>query len=152
MQKFRILGHALSLFLFLSSSCAATSYSQEKLPLKKLSFCGQNYIAWVASKDEDRTKGLMNFRPLKKHEAMLFVFEAERPLSFWMKNVPYDLDIAYFDKSKKLVSYTTMKATSPLMKDESIPAYPSKGAAMYAVEVRAGNLKGLGPRCRLSFR
>ncbi len=150
MQKHRVLGHALNLLLGLNLF-AAVSYPQEKLPKKKLSVCGLNYIAWVASNDEDRTRGFMNFRELKKHEAMLFVFEDERPLSFWMKNVPFDLDIAYFDKNKKLVSYTTMKATSPMMKADALPNYPSSGAAMYAVEVKARSLKNLKAQCRLVF-
>jgi len=144
------LGHALNLFVALSLF-AATSYPQEKLPKKKLSLCGQNFIAWVADNDEDRTRGFMNFRELKKHEAMLFVFDDERPLSFWMKNVPFDLDIAYFDKDKKLVSFTTMKATSPMMKADALPNYPSGGAAMYAVEVKAQSLKNLKSKCRLVF-
>lgn len=150
MQKHRILGHALNLF-FATGLIASISYPQEKLPKKKLSVCGQNFIAWVANNDEDRTRGFMNFRELKKHEAMIFVFDNERPLSFWMKNVPYDLDIAYFDKDKKLVSYTTMKATSPMMKADALPNYPSEGASMYAVEVKAQTLKNLKKGCRLVF-
>jgi uncharacterized membrane protein (UPF0127 family) len=108
-------------------------------------------MAWVAQKDEDRTRGLMNFRELKKTEAMLFIFEYEKPLSFWMKNVPYDLDIAFFDSKKRLVSYATMKATSPMMKDESLPAYTSDGPARYVVEVKGSTLGKLPKNCKLSF-
>lgn len=149
MQKHRIMGYVLSGLVLLLSYIAHAKYLQEKLPKKKLSLCGQNYIAWVASKDEDRTRGLMEFRELKKHEAMLFIFEDEAPRSFWMKNVSYDLDIAYFDKNKKLVSYTTMKATSPMMRVGSLPNYPSEGLAQYAVEVQAGALKNIKKGCPL---
>lgn len=150
MQKHRVLGATLSL-LFLSSFLSASSYPQEKLPKRKISLCGKNYLAWVASKEEDRTRGFMNFRELKKNEAMLFVFEEEELRSFWMKNVSYDLDIAFFDSKKKLVSFLTMKGTSPLMKLEMLPSYSSSSPAKYAVEVRGGTLSGLPKSCSLVF-
>lgn len=148
MQKYRSLGLALTFICFFAY---AEKAPQEKLPLRKISVCGQNFIAWVAGKEADRTRGLMNFRELKKTEAMLFVFNEEAPRSFWMKNVPYDLDIAYFDSKKQLVSYMTMKGTSPMIREDKIPSYDSIGDAMYAVEVRAGSLKKLPPKCPLVF-
>ncbi len=149
MQKFRSLGYGL--ILFLSASSFAQEYPQLKLPQKKISFCGKSYLAWVAKTEEDRQRGFMNFRPLKANEAMIFEFPSEEPLSFWMKNVPFDLDIAYFSKEKKLLSYMTMKGTSPMQKEFSLPNYSSQGPAMYAVEVRAGTLKNLKKGCQLSF-
>lgn len=148
MQKHRILGAAL---VFCSIAFAESQYEQEKLPRKKISVCGKNYLAWVPKTRAEHARGLMNFRELKKTEAMLFLYEEEKILRFWMKNVPYDLDIAFFDKNKKLVSYTQMKATSPLMKEGSLPSYASEAPAMYAVEVKAGMLQKLPDKCRLVF-
>lgn len=150
MQKHRVLGYGLGVSLFFVLFAQAKA-PQEKLPIKKINVCGQSYKAWVAEKDEDRARGLMNFRELKKDEAMIFVFQEEEPLSFWMKNVPYDLDIAYFNADKKLVSVTTMKATSPVMKAESLPSYPSASPAQYAVEARAGSFKNLKKNCLLVY-
>lgn len=150
MQKHRVLGAVIS-SLLLRAFLSASTYPQEKLPKRKISLCGKNYLAWVASTDADRTRGFMGFRELKNTEAMLFVFDEEEPRSFWMKNVSYDLDIAYFDSKKKLVSYLTMKATSPLMKEEMLPAYSSQAPAKYAVEVKGGTLSRLPKNCSLVF-
>jgi uncharacterized membrane protein (UPF0127 family) len=137
--------------LYSKSAEQKIEYPQLKLPQKKIVLCGQEYLAWVAQKEEDRKRGLMNFRPLKDKEAMIFVFQKEEPLSFWMKNVPFDLDIAYFNAQKKLVSYTTMKGTSPLVVEDKLPNYKSAAPAQYAVEVPAGALKGLKSACLLEF-
>lgn len=151
MQKYRVLGHVLGLVLATMTFASDVTFPQEKLERKNISLCGKKYRAWLATTDEDRARGLMSFRKLTSTEAMLFIFEDERPLSFWMKNVSLDLDIAYFDRNKKLVSYTTMKATSPLMREASLPQYPSAGPAQYAVEVQAGALKKLKKGCPLTF-
>ena len=160
MQESRVLGNGIMgvmryFFLIILTSIVqltnAVDYPQLKLPQQKISFCGNNYIAWVADNDEERERGLMNFRPLKKHEAMVFIFQENNPLSFWMKNVPYDLDIAYFGKDKKLITYMTMKGTSPMMKDEMLPSYKSVKPASFAVEVAGSTLKNLKNNCKLVF-
>lgn len=68
----------------------------------------------------------MNHPPLTSKQAMLFVFDEEDHRSFWMKNVPYDLDIAFFDSNKKIVSITTMFGTSPMMKTAVPPQHPEQ--------------------------
>lgn len=112
-----------------------------------LDVCGKKYRAWVADTEELQEKGLMHFPELKPDQAMIFIFKDEIARNFWMKNCPYDLDIAYFDHNKKLVSKTTMKGTSPMMQDRSQPEYPSAGPAMYAIEVHAGNFAKLAKAC-----
>lgn len=37
---------------------------------------------------------------------MLFVFDTEKPLSFWMKNTFIPLDIYFYDKSGNLIDKT----------------------------------------------
>ncbi len=137
-------------FIFLNSQVFGEE-SLKNLPQKKIKLCDHEFLAWVAATDESRQKGLMNFRPLKSNEAMLFIFESEEERSFWMKNVPYDLDIAFFKKNKKLVSQKTMKGTSPLTQDIALPVYSSEGTAMYALEVAGGGLKKISSKCTLKF-
>ncbi|MBC7457578.1 MAG: DUF192 domain-containing protein [Bdellovibrionaceae bacterium] len=85
-------------------------------------------------------KGLMYRETLGKDQGMLFVFDKEETLSFWMKNTYLDLSIAYINKKMKIVDIQEMKATSPLEVTEPI-TYPSKKPAMYALEMPKGWFK-----------
>jgi uncharacterized membrane protein (UPF0127 family) len=71
---------------------------------------------------------------------MLFIFENEQILSFWMKNTFIDLSIAYIDKNKKIVDIQEMKATNQMMVGD-LPSYPSAKPAMYALEMNKGWFK-----------
>jgi uncharacterized membrane protein (UPF0127 family) len=101
----------------------------------------------VANTQQEREKGLM-FRYSMPHDnGMLFVFDSERNLSFWMKNTFIPLDIAYIS-SKGIIN--EIYRMEPL--DYSI-VYPSKKPARYALEVNAGWFKknGIEPGMKLDF-
>ena len=93
--------------------------------------------AEFARTPEEQERGLMYRTELAAGSGMLFVFGAEMPLSFWMKNTLIPLDILYFDAEGNFVSSATMQ---PCISDETpaCPTYPSAGPATYALEVPAG--------------
>jgi uncharacterized membrane protein (UPF0127 family) len=72
---------------------------------------------------------------------MLFIFDHEQYLSFWMKDTIIPLDIAYLDTSGIVVATHTM---APL--DDRWGQYPSGSPARYAIEVNAGVWEDLGLR------
>jgi len=84
-------------------------------------------------------------------EGILFVYDREEPLSFWMKNVPFGLDIIFFDSNMEYVGHQTMDPFDGSA-DHEIPRYSSKKPARFALEVPAGwcdrNLDG---KCTLKF-
>ncbi len=94
----------------------------------------------TAKTTEQHQHGLMFRTALPKNNGMLFIFESEQPLNFWMKNTFIDLSIAYIDKNKKIVDIQEMKATSQMMVDVP-PSYPSAKPAMYALEMNKGWFK-----------
>lgn len=103
----------------------------EKVKIK----IGSKIIAVEIAKTPDQHQyGLMNRSSLPANEGMLFVFDQEQTLSFWMKNTYIDLAIAYFDKNKKIVDIQEMKATNQMMVGD-LPSYPSAKPAMYALEM-----------------
>jgi hypothetical protein len=101
----------------------------------------------VADNENERTQGLMYRDSLPSMSGMLFMFPTEEPLSFWMKNTRFSLDIIYIDSERKIVSIS--KNTTPY----SLESIPSAGPAMYVVEVPAGfsNKYGLNEQCRIVF-
>ncbi len=89
---------------------------------------------WVMDTDSKRMEGMMFLenKDFKDDEGMLFVFPGLATRNFWMKNTLVPLDIAYLNREKKVLNTYTMAAL-----DTTTP-YPSKGGAMYVIEVRAG--------------
>jgi uncharacterized membrane protein (UPF0127 family) len=79
-----------------------------------------------------RETGLMYRKSMKDENAMLFIFENEKPLYFYMKNTYIPLDIIYINAQKKIVSIA--KNAVPL--DET--TLPSDYPAKFVLEVNAG--------------
>ena len=75
--------------------------------------------------------GLMFSPPLPAKSGMLFLFEDMKPRTFWMKNTPLPLSIAFIDASGRIVHMADM---APL-KEEPVP---SIHPAMYALEMTQG--------------
>lgn len=88
--------------------------------------------AEIADTPAEREKGLMFRKSINEYNGMLFVFESEEKLNFWMKNTLIPLDIAYIDKNGIINEIYNMK---PL--DVSV-IYNSIKPAMYALEVNSG--------------
>ena len=49
----------------------------------------------VADDANERNMGLMDVNNLPMDKGMLFIFEQQQPLSFWMANTPLSLDIFF---------------------------------------------------------
>ncbi len=85
-----------------------------------------------ARDDYERETGLMYRTSMQDNQAMLFIFDEDKPRYFWMKNTYIPLDIIYIDVGKRIVSI--IKNTKPL--DET--ALPSKYPVKYVLEIKAG--------------
>ena len=93
----------------------------------------------VANTEETRRKGMM-FRPrLGPDEAMLFVFNRQANLSFWMKNTDVDLDLAYIRSDGLITQVEHMKAY------DLEPVF-SREPVRFALEAPAGWLEAHGVR------
>jgi len=101
----------------------------------------------IAETQAERERGLMFRTRLPENSGMLFVFDMERHLSFWMKNTYIPLDIAYISSKGVINEIHTMK---PL--DYTV-TYPSSKPAKYALEVNAGWFKKnrIKPGMKLDF-
>ena len=75
----------------------------------------------------------MNRTSLGEDRGMLFVFDEETTLSFWMKNTLIPLSVAYIDSEGRIVDIQKME---PL--DDEPPNYVSAEPAQYALEVNQG--------------
>ncbi|MBV8637242.1 MAG: DUF192 domain-containing protein [Candidatus Eremiobacteraeota bacterium] len=91
----------------------------------------------VAKTDEQRERGLMSVTKLTPHTGMLFVFDKDAPVEFWMKDtlVPLDMVFAGPDGVVRSVA-ANVPATKPDTPDEKIPRRSAN--AKYVIELPAG--------------
>lgn len=86
----------------------------------------------LAITDTERQTGLMNRDEMPENHGMLFIFEKEQRLSFWMKNTRIPLSIAYINKKGKILEIYDMEPYSL----ESISS--KRSSIKYALEVNKG--------------
>lgn len=100
--------------------------------------CGQTLKLKVASTPKSQAQGYMlaDSAPSEK-EGILFIYDEPMPLSFWMKNVKFPLDIIFFDSDLKYIGHDSMLPHGE-ESDDDLPRYSSKSPARFAVEVCAG--------------
>jgi uncharacterized protein len=96
----------------------------------------------IADEAAERQLGLMERKRVRAGHGMLFVFDQEDMLMFWMKNTLVPLDILFFDEEGIFVSRRSMEPC----REEKCPAYSSIGKAAFALEVNRSEplTKGVG--------
>lgn len=136
-------GFVLSFLIFNTPFGLNFSFAKDSAPefqKSEIKFGHKKIKVEMATTQAQHAYGLMNRSSLPIDEGMLFVFNEELPLSFWMKNTIIDLAIAYIDKNRIIVDIQEMKATTPLALSEP-PSYPSAKPARYALEMNKGWFK-----------
>jgi uncharacterized membrane protein (UPF0127 family) len=91
----------------------------------------------VARTDAQRERGLMHRRSLGNREGMLFVFDADQRLAFWMKDTLVPLSIAFLSSEGRILQIEDM---DPL----SQKAIRSRLSARYALELPRGAFTEVG--------
>lgn len=91
----------------------------------------------VARGGEQQARGLMDRRQLGEREGMIFVYAADRRMSFWMKNTLIPLSIAFLASDGEILQIEDMK---PL----DLTPVTSRRSARYALEVNQGFFQRAG--------
>ena len=97
--------------------------------------------ALLADTATQQSQGLMNRTDLSGYDGMLFRFATDTTVTFWMKDTPLPLSIAFFDNAGQFVSTTDM---APCIDQRSCPTYAAAGPYRFAMEVPQGALPRLG--------
>jgi uncharacterized membrane protein (UPF0127 family) len=87
--------------------------------------------AEIARTEDERNNGLMFRRKLADGEGMLFIFDRDQQLSFWMKNTLIPLSIAYIASDGRIIDIKDMQ---PL----DLNSVQSSRSVRYALEVPQG--------------
>jgi hypothetical protein len=124
----RLRAAALSLCL---AVIAVPVASAAELPSIDLAIKGHRLVAEIAATETTRETGLMHRFSLQRDHGMLFVFRDAQPQAFWMKNTYVPLSIAFIGSDGRILNIDDM---APLTES----THPSRGAALYALEMKKG--------------
>ncbi len=121
--------------------------AKAKFKKGKLTVCKKTLDVEIADNDILRAIGLMCRDSMPKNNGMIFMFQEERTLSFWMKNTRIPLSIGYFNKNKELMDIYDME---PMLENKF---YASKKPAQYALETNQGWFKNnkVKPGCKFDL-
>lgn len=122
-----------------ASSSARRRFPLETLPTTTVGIGAHTLRVWLVDTPDEREEGLMWVpeAEIADDQGMLFVFQFEQYLGFWMKNTITPLDIAYARLDGTIVTIHTMP---PL----TLQSFPSFEPALFALEVKAGTFERLG--------
>ncbi|MGA8534753.1 MAG: DUF192 domain-containing protein [Candidatus Tumulicola sp.] len=97
----------------------------------------------VATTPAQQQHGLMDRTVLAPHTGMLFVFDSDAPIEFWMKNtlVPLDMIFVAADGTVRTV-FRNVATPLPNVSDDGIPR--EAGKAKYVIELGAGEAQRVG--------
>jgi uncharacterized membrane protein (UPF0127 family) len=105
---------------------------------------GGPLVSWcllAALQAEQRARGLMGVTDLRGYSGMAFLYDTDVANSFYMRNTPTPLSIAWIDGGGAIVSTTDM---APCEDRDGCPTYPPGGRYRTAIEVPLGTLPSLG--------
>lgn len=118
-------------FLFLLAIFMLQCKKDETEVKKSILVAGVPVEVEISDSPEERAKGLMFREKLNWNEGMLFIFEKEDTLSFWMQNTSIPLSIAFIDKEGVIIDIQVMRPFDLMV-------HKSKGSALYALEMNRG--------------
>jgi uncharacterized protein len=88
----------------------------------------------VADTDEERARGLMGVTSMPADQGMAFLFDGPSVASFWMKDTPIPLSVAFVDADGRIVTIRDMR---PCTADPCV-FYSSTDPFVVAVETNEG--------------
>ena len=112
---------------------------------------GTRLVLELALTDKEKATGLMYRDTLAADHGMLFVFDRDDILSFWMKNTLIPLDIIWFDAGGRIVDVT---ANAQPCRADPCPKFSNARPARAVLLVNAGyaTAHGLKPGAAATFQ
>jgi len=96
-----------------------------------------NLTLEIARTETQQEQGLMNRRVVSPHTGMLFVFERDENVDFWMKDTLVPLDMIFIAADGTVRRFfSNVPIVAPTLPDEQIPREGAQ--AKYVIELAAG--------------
>jgi len=125
------------LFSFIVLSITLLTACGSGMETVSLRLAGEVFTVEVARTPKERETGLMFRKDLRANAGMIFVFDRDERLSFWMKNTEIPLSIAYISSEGEIKEIYDMTPRSQRPIESTF-------AVRYALEVPKGTFDRLG--------
>ena len=120
--------------------------AQVNLPQVKLWIGSREIVSAVCHTVPQIATGLMHRTGIGPEETMLFIFAGPRERSFYMKNVPFDIDVAYIDREGVIQEIVRLKANDA----QGVPSKSSRIQFVLEAAPEYFALHGFGPGTLIS--
>jgi uncharacterized protein len=98
---------------------------------------GVDFSVEVARTEQEKARGLMKRNSLDRRQGMIFVFEQDDHLSFWMKDTSIPLSIGFISQDGRI---TEIRDMDPF----SLKTIKSRYSCRYALELAKGAFQDAG--------
>jgi uncharacterized protein len=113
------------------AGCSPQKQKTTVLSIERENAAAVEITVEIARTDEERAKGLMFRKTLPDGEGMIFVFDRDQQLSFWMKNTVIPLSIAFIASDGHILEIKDMQPND-------LTSVKSSRSVRYALEVPQG--------------
>jgi len=129
----------LKKFLFLTlvilnagfAACASQKLETAVLSIERANAGPVEITVELARTDEEKAQGLMHRKKLPDGEGMIFIYDRDQQMSFWMKNTLIPLSIAFIASDGRIIEIRDMQ---PL----DLSSVRSSRSVRYALETPQG--------------
>ena len=98
---------------------------------------GRSFLVEVARTAPQKRQGLMKRKSLGEREGMIFVYDTDQHLAFWMKDTSIPLTLLFLSKDGEIQQIEELKPFS-------LKSVVSERAVRYGLELSAGVMDELG--------
>ncbi len=127
----------IGVLMICSISCANGSLEKKKIHITKTDGSIVNIEVEIARTEEEKNFGYMEREHIPEGTGMIFIFERDQIMNFWMKDTPTALSIAYIDSRGTI---REMYDLTPF----SLASVTGTVSCRYALEVPQGWFKKNG--------
>jgi len=114
-----------------TAACASQKLDTTVLTITRADSSIVEITVEIARTDEEKEQGLMHRKELPDGKGMIFVYDRDQQMSFWMKNTLIPLSIAYIASDGRIVDIMDMR---PL----DLSSVKSSRMVRYALETPQG--------------
>ena len=113
------------------------AFGKDVLIIEASAFACHRFDIYLASNDQQRSRGLMFVRDLPASTGMLFVYDSTRVISMWMKNTFIPLDMVFARRNG------TVSSVAHQTEPQSLRSVASIEPVRFVLELNAGTAKRL---------
>ncbi len=104
---------------------------------------GQDFVLDLAKTPKQSSQGLSNRVKLESNQGMLFIYPEKQNLSFWMKEMNFDIDLVWLVDGKIMAYIENMPKPAPNTALKDLPLYTSPMPVNQVLELPAGTVQRL---------